>query len=120
MRNPLRRLLRHLFWKPPTYTYDERVGFLVQQGFSPDEARVVALFPNIPAYALSLNHSQSTTCAACPIDTGTCPICGTFWTRDGYQRTGYKPSQETTDAACGVSVSAEGKSAAAAQETSAV
>jgi hypothetical protein len=29
-------------------------------------------------------------CAACPVDTGTCPWCGTFWVRNEEVRTGYR------------------------------
>jgi len=29
---------------------------------------------------LSVNGSQRQYCAACPVQRGECPVCGTFWT----------------------------------------
>lgn len=37
------------------------------------------------------DHLGQSVCSACPVDTGECPNCGTFWWRTGGKRRGVRP-----------------------------
>lgn len=44
----------------------------------------------------SLTEARASVCAACPVHTGECPLCGTYWFIRGTKRYGVSPVAEST------------------------